>query len=120
MRISDWSSDVCSSDLERQMPRAWEDGRQVSPEADRRAPSQRAPSSAIPLFPNPALITPWAGLHHPERQHRVGNLLESRALGALNIVDIAISSLATGTPARVNTLHDTLHHTLQFAPAQPP
>src|SRR3546814_3782456 len=103
MRISDWSSDVCSSDLERQMPRAWEDGRQVSPEADRRAPSQRAPSSAIPLFPNPALITPWAGLHHPVSQHRVGNLLESRDIGALHIVDIAIALDRKST--RLNSIH---------------
>src|SRR3546814_20808665 len=56
MRISDWSSDVCSSDL-----------------------------------------------------------LESRDIGALHIVDIAIALIAIGQAAPVDTIHDILQHLLQFA-----
>src|SRR3546814_21007105 len=47
MRISDWSSDVCSSDLRRPVPAAWCPARISSAQAERRcAPSARPPSPA--------------------------------------------------------------------------
>src|SRR3546814_6432063 len=66
MRISDWSSDVCSSDL-------------------------------------------------PEGKHRVGNLLESRDISALHIIDIAARLFAIGPAPRVDARHDVLEHLLQLA-----
>src|SRR3546814_8228842 len=61
MRISDWSSDVCSSDLTRQRTRAPDDARDCDQRAvsldrpDRHA--ERTPASAYP--PSPGV----AGLH---------------------------------------------------------
>src|SRR3546814_16792619 len=63
-----------------------------------------------PFSPTRALITPRAELHHPESQHRVGNLLESRGIGALHIVDIAIALIAIGQAAPVDPIHNILQH----------
>src|SRR3546814_8430896 len=124
MRSSDWSSDVCSSDLGARgdtgvargafalRPR----GRREDEGGNRQRAQHRGkggksrargktggkchprPIAALlpsvrrhpqyPFSPTRALITPRAELHPPESQHRVGNLLESRDIGALPIVDI--------------------------------
>src|SRR3546814_13724470 len=107
MRISDWSSDVCSSDLSAsniaaRTANAARVGRRATSVARGRSP-RSFPACAVirnTPFPNPALITPWAGLHHPASQHRVGNLLESRDIGALHIVDISISLIAIRSEER--------------------
>src|SRR3546814_16761006 len=74
------------------------------------------PISAIP-FARPA----FCRLNHPEGKHRVGNLLESRDIGALHIIDIAARLFSMGQAARVDARHAVLQHMLQLAlaPASP-
>src|SRR3546814_20170370 len=74
------------------------------------------PISAIP-FARPAF---WR-LNHPEGKHRVGNLLESRDIGALHILAIPARLFAMGQAARVDARHHVLQHLLPLAlaPASP-
>src|SRR3546814_18422143 len=80
----------------------------------RRPPRSTRTDTLFPyttLFRSPAF---WR-LNHPEGKHRVGNLLESRDIGALHIIDIAARLFAMGQAARVDARHDVLQHLLQLA-----
>src|SRR3546814_10319582 len=68
MRISDWSSDVCSSDLSRRSRRASQACRPESVTArdSRPAGLERSPMGrAIPLWPDPTGAFAWRCPRHP-------------------------------------------------------
>src|SRR5690606_25556643 len=77
--------------------------------------SPRPCPACVPISATPFARPAFCRLNHSEGKHRVGNLLESRDIGALHIIDIAARPFAIGQAARVDARHDVLQHLLQFA-----
>jgi hypothetical protein len=53
-------------------------------------------------------------LHHPERQHRVRDLLEAGDVRALHIIDMIVADPPVREAALVDSVHDVLQQLLEL------